>query len=126
MEGLCEGGNESPSSLKASHLNAIDLARDRTRNLGHRRPALYKLANQVDSFDDKRRRGNPRIPLAKKHSFEDLDEGFFLVTKTFRTTQRFTQLPIKLTTASSSLGIKDGRSVVPTIPSQSSIYSHEA
>ncbi|KAJ4446231.1 hypothetical protein ANN_12925 [Periplaneta americana] len=32
-----------------SHLNAIDLARDRTRNLGHRRPALYQLANQVDN-----------------------------------------------------------------------------
>ncbi|KAJ4450831.1 hypothetical protein ANN_02262 [Periplaneta americana] len=31
-----------------SHLNAIDLARDRTRNLGHRRPALYQLANQFD------------------------------------------------------------------------------
>ncbi|KAJ4447931.1 hypothetical protein ANN_09940 [Periplaneta americana] len=31
-----------------THLNAIDLARDRTRNLGHRRPALYQLANQVD------------------------------------------------------------------------------
>ncbi|KAJ4429614.1 hypothetical protein ANN_21800, partial [Periplaneta americana] len=31
-----------------SHLNAIDLTRDRTRNLGHRRPALYQLANQFD------------------------------------------------------------------------------
>ncbi|KAJ4447998.1 hypothetical protein ANN_10008 [Periplaneta americana] len=31
-----------------AHLNAIDLARDRTRNLGHRRPALYRLANQVN------------------------------------------------------------------------------
>ncbi|KAJ4448276.1 hypothetical protein ANN_10290 [Periplaneta americana] len=31
-----------------SHLNAIDLARDRTRNLGHRMPALYQLANQVN------------------------------------------------------------------------------
>ncbi|KAJ4434792.1 hypothetical protein ANN_23363 [Periplaneta americana] len=31
-----------------AHLNAIDLAWDRTRNLGHRRPALYQLANQVD------------------------------------------------------------------------------
>ncbi|KAJ4447232.1 hypothetical protein ANN_09236 [Periplaneta americana] len=31
-----------------AHLNAIDLARDRTRNLGHRRPALYQLANEVD------------------------------------------------------------------------------
>ncbi|KAJ4445930.1 hypothetical protein ANN_12616 [Periplaneta americana] len=48
MAGLCEGGNEPPGSLKARHLNAIDLARDRTRNLGHRRPALYQLANQVD------------------------------------------------------------------------------
>ncbi|KAJ4433059.1 hypothetical protein ANN_15316 [Periplaneta americana] len=35
-----------------AHLNAIDLARDRTRNLGHRRPALYHLANQVDGGDD--------------------------------------------------------------------------
>ncbi|KAJ4451964.1 hypothetical protein ANN_03448 [Periplaneta americana] len=32
-----------------AHLNAIDLARNRTRNLGHRRPALYQLANQVDA-----------------------------------------------------------------------------
>ncbi|KAJ4438365.1 hypothetical protein ANN_14307 [Periplaneta americana] len=31
-----------------AHLNAIDLARNRTRNLGHKRPALYQLANQVD------------------------------------------------------------------------------
>ncbi|KAJ4432340.1 hypothetical protein ANN_20959 [Periplaneta americana] len=53
MAGLCEGGNESAGSLKAiSHLNAIDLARDRTRNLGHRRPALYQLANHVDSGFD--------------------------------------------------------------------------
>ncbi|KAJ4437950.1 hypothetical protein ANN_13889 [Periplaneta americana] len=35
-------------SVKRAHLNAIDLARDRTRNLGHRRSALYQLANQVD------------------------------------------------------------------------------
>ncbi|KAJ4443535.1 hypothetical protein ANN_05207 [Periplaneta americana] len=48
MAGLCESGNEPPGFLKATHLNAIDLARDRTRNLGHRRPALYQLANQVD------------------------------------------------------------------------------
>ncbi|KAJ4437308.1 hypothetical protein ANN_17446 [Periplaneta americana] len=49
MAVLCEGGNEPPGSLKAiSHLNAINLARDRTRNLGHRRPALYQLANHVD------------------------------------------------------------------------------
>ncbi|KAJ4439280.1 hypothetical protein ANN_07400 [Periplaneta americana] len=34
-----------------THLNAIDLARDRTRNLGHRRPALYQLANQVDCVE---------------------------------------------------------------------------
>ncbi|KAJ4443977.1 hypothetical protein ANN_05766 [Periplaneta americana] len=34
-----------------AHLNTIDLARDRTRNLGHRRPALYQLTNQVDSRD---------------------------------------------------------------------------
>ncbi|KAJ4444232.1 hypothetical protein ANN_06023 [Periplaneta americana] len=31
---------------KKVHLNAIDLARDRTRNRGHRRPALHQLANQ--------------------------------------------------------------------------------
>ncbi|KAJ4428732.1 hypothetical protein ANN_25725 [Periplaneta americana] len=35
-----------------AHLNAIDLARDRTRNLGHRRPALYQRVNQVDDADD--------------------------------------------------------------------------
>ncbi|KAJ4432154.1 hypothetical protein ANN_20770 [Periplaneta americana] len=34
--------------IAQAHLNAIDLARDRTRNLGHRRPALYQLGNQVD------------------------------------------------------------------------------
>ncbi|KAJ4433585.1 hypothetical protein ANN_15895 [Periplaneta americana] len=34
--------------LASTHLNAIDLAQDRTRNLGHRRPALYQLTNQVD------------------------------------------------------------------------------
>ncbi|KAJ4442721.1 hypothetical protein ANN_04312 [Periplaneta americana] len=31
-----------------THLSAIGLARDRTRNFVHRRPALYQLANQVD------------------------------------------------------------------------------
>ncbi|KAJ4445275.1 hypothetical protein ANN_07076 [Periplaneta americana] len=50
MAGLCEGGSEPPGSLKATHLNAIDLARDQTRNLGHRRPALYQLANQADTW----------------------------------------------------------------------------
>ncbi|KAJ4428708.1 hypothetical protein ANN_25701 [Periplaneta americana] len=35
-------------TVRRTHLNAIDLARDRTRNLGHRRPALYQHANQVD------------------------------------------------------------------------------
>ncbi|KAJ4451864.1 hypothetical protein ANN_03342 [Periplaneta americana] len=39
------------SPLFCAHLNAIDLARDRTRNFGHRRPALYQLANQVDLHD---------------------------------------------------------------------------
>ncbi|KAJ4450297.1 hypothetical protein ANN_01717 [Periplaneta americana] len=44
MASLCEGGNEPPSSLKAiSHLKTIYLDRDRTRNHGHRRPALYRL-----------------------------------------------------------------------------------
>ncbi|KAJ4426819.1 hypothetical protein ANN_26618 [Periplaneta americana] len=33
---------------KLPHLNAIDMARDRTRNLVHRRPTLYQLANQTD------------------------------------------------------------------------------
>ncbi|KAJ4429848.1 hypothetical protein ANN_22052 [Periplaneta americana] len=33
---------------KSTDLNAIDLARDRTFNLGHRRPALYHCANQAD------------------------------------------------------------------------------
>ncbi|KAJ4425755.1 hypothetical protein ANN_27378 [Periplaneta americana] len=34
--------------MQEAHLNAIVLARDRTRNHGHRRPELYQLANQVD------------------------------------------------------------------------------
>ncbi|KAJ4436743.1 hypothetical protein ANN_16875 [Periplaneta americana] len=38
--------------MDIAHLNAIDLAPDRTRNLGHRRPALYQLANQVDGLMD--------------------------------------------------------------------------
>ncbi|KAJ4444935.1 hypothetical protein ANN_06734 [Periplaneta americana] len=50
---LASGKHRSPapkerarslSAVCAVHLNA----RDRTRNLGHRRPALYQLANQVD------------------------------------------------------------------------------
>ncbi|KAJ4432772.1 hypothetical protein ANN_21411 [Periplaneta americana] len=40
----------SEKRRKRAHLNAIDLARDRTRNLGHRRPGLYQLANQVDGM----------------------------------------------------------------------------
>ncbi|KAJ4428302.1 hypothetical protein ANN_24320 [Periplaneta americana] len=46
---LTRYGSTPISSLVETHLNAIDLARDRIRNLGHRRPALYQLANQVDS-----------------------------------------------------------------------------
>ncbi|KAJ4444601.1 hypothetical protein ANN_06397 [Periplaneta americana] len=43
-------GTEIPfsESVKNLDLNGIDLARDRTRNLVHRRPALYQLDNQVD------------------------------------------------------------------------------
>ncbi|KAJ4441226.1 hypothetical protein ANN_11077 [Periplaneta americana] len=41
---VSEGGSEPPGFQKAiSHLNAIDLDRDRTRNLEYRRPALYRL-----------------------------------------------------------------------------------
>ncbi|KAJ4440142.1 hypothetical protein ANN_08280 [Periplaneta americana] len=43
-----EGMNDSDDESHNAHLNAIDLDRDRTRNLGHRRPALYQLANEVD------------------------------------------------------------------------------
>ncbi|KAJ4440042.1 hypothetical protein ANN_08173 [Periplaneta americana] len=44
MAGFCEGGNEPADSLKTiSHLNIIDLGRDRTRNLEHRWPVLYRL-----------------------------------------------------------------------------------
>ncbi|KAJ4428885.1 hypothetical protein ANN_25878 [Periplaneta americana] len=61
MAGLCEGGNESPGSLKAiykcelktnAHLNAVDVARDRYHNLGPRRPERYtNCANQADCID---------------------------------------------------------------------------
>ncbi|KAJ4444055.1 hypothetical protein ANN_05844 [Periplaneta americana] len=51
---FCPAGvllHASKSTDMSLYLNAIDLARDRTRNLGHRRPALYQLANQVDFVD---------------------------------------------------------------------------
>ncbi|KAJ4434375.1 hypothetical protein ANN_22935 [Periplaneta americana] len=51
---------ESEAPLQWPHLNAIDLARDRTRNPGHKRPALYQLANQVD------RSGNVRVESYKQ------------------------------------------------------------
>ncbi|KAJ4441311.1 hypothetical protein ANN_11165 [Periplaneta americana] len=47
-ENIQESYSKTPKSAVKAHLNAIDLARNRTRNLGHRRPALYQLANQVD------------------------------------------------------------------------------
>ncbi|KAJ4433186.1 hypothetical protein ANN_15443 [Periplaneta americana] len=45
---FCPAGVLLHASKSTDMSLAIDLARDRTRNPGHRRPALYQLANQTD------------------------------------------------------------------------------
>ncbi|KAJ4426268.1 hypothetical protein ANN_27080 [Periplaneta americana] len=47
-QGICYHRSNQRYSPDVPGDYKVDLARDRTRNLGHRRPALYQLANQVD------------------------------------------------------------------------------
>ncbi|KAJ4444699.1 hypothetical protein ANN_06496 [Periplaneta americana] len=48
--------NDALEADVSTHLNAIDLGRDRIRNLGHRRAALYQLGqpgrHDDDDYDD--------------------------------------------------------------------------
>ncbi|KAJ4440390.1 hypothetical protein ANN_08531 [Periplaneta americana] len=73
MAGLCEGGNDPASSLKAIHLNTIDLTRDRT-HFGHRSiielQSWKGIANGVsDSQSEVREKGLVRIYVVCKGWF---------------------------------------------------------